>query len=87
MFVKCQLINFTFCCVYRVLVGWPETKRPLGRSRFRWEDNIKTDLREIWIDVENWIQLAWDGVHWRVFVNMVMDLGVPLRKASYSLIG
>jgi hypothetical protein len=39
--------------VYRVLVGRPESKRPLGRPRRRWEDNIKTDLREIWVDVAN----------------------------------
>jgi hypothetical protein len=44
--------------VYRVLVGRPEGKRPLGRSRHRWEDNIKMDLREIGIDGANWIQLA-----------------------------
>jgi hypothetical protein len=44
--------------VYRVLVGRPEGKRPLGRSKRRWEDNIKMDLREIGIDGANWIQLA-----------------------------
>jgi hypothetical protein len=50
--------------VYRVLVGRPEGKRPLGRPRCRWEDNIKMDLREIGIDGVNWIQLAQDRVHW-----------------------
>jgi hypothetical protein len=49
--------------VYRVLVGRPEGKRPLGRPRRRWEDNIKRDLREIGIDGANWIQLAQDRVH------------------------
>jgi hypothetical protein len=44
--------------IYRVLVGRPEGKRPLGRPRCRWEDNIKIDLREIGIDGVNWIQLA-----------------------------
>jgi hypothetical protein len=44
--------------VYGVLVGRPEGKRPLGRPRRRWEDNIKMDLREIGLDAENWIQLA-----------------------------
>jgi hypothetical protein len=44
--------------VYRVLVGRPEGKRPLGRPRHRWEDNIKMDLREIGIDGANWILLA-----------------------------
>jgi hypothetical protein len=48
--------------VYRVLVGTPEGKRPLGRPRRRWEDNIKTDLREIGIDGANWIQLAQNWV-------------------------
>jgi hypothetical protein len=48
--------------VYRVLVGRPECKRPLGRHRRRWEDNIKLDLREIGIDEANWIQLAWNRV-------------------------
>jgi hypothetical protein len=48
--------------VYRVLVGKPEGKRPLGRPRRRWEDDIKMDLREIGIDGANWIQLAQDRV-------------------------
>jgi len=48
--------------VYRVLVGRPEGKRPLGRPRRRWEDNIKMDLREIGIDGVNWIWLARDGI-------------------------
>jgi hypothetical protein len=48
--------------VYRVLVGRPEGKRPLGRPRRRWEDNIKMDLREIGIDWVNWIQLAQDRI-------------------------
>jgi hypothetical protein len=48
--------------VYRVLVGRPKGKRPLGRPRLRWEDNIKMDLREIGIDGTNWIRLAQDRV-------------------------
>jgi hypothetical protein len=63
--------------IYRVLVGRSEGKRPLGRPRRRWEDNIKMDLREISIDGANWIQLAQDRVQWRVFVNTVMNLRVP----------
>jgi hypothetical protein len=62
---------------YRVLVGRPEGKRPLGRPRQRWEDNIKMDLGEIGIDGANWIQLAQDRVQWRAFVNTVMNLQVP----------
>jgi hypothetical protein len=63
--------------VYRVLVGRPEGKRPLGRPRRRWEDNIKMDLREIGIDVANWIKLAQDRVQLRACVNTVMNLGAP----------
>jgi hypothetical protein len=63
--------------VYRVLVGRPEEKRPLGRPRRRWEDNIKLDIREIGIDEANWIRLAQDRVQWWAFVNTVMNLRVP----------
>jgi transcription termination factor 2 len=52
--------------VYRVLVGSPEEKRPLGRPRRRWKDNIKMERREIGIDGANWIRLAQDRVQWRV---------------------
>jgi hypothetical protein len=64
-------------CVCRVLVGRPEGKRPLGRPRRRWEDNIKMDLREIGIDGANWIRLAQDRVQCRAFVHTVMNLRVP----------
>jgi hypothetical protein len=50
--------------VYRFLIGRPEGKRPLGRLRHRWEDNIKMDLREIGIIGAKWIQLAQDRVQW-----------------------
>jgi hypothetical protein len=63
--------------VYRVLVWRPEGKRPLGRPRRRWEDNIKLDVREIGINGMNWIQLAQDRVQWRAFVNTVMNFRVP----------
>jgi hypothetical protein len=63
--------------VYRVLVGRPEGKRPLGRPRRRWEDNIKVKLRETGIDGANWIRLAQDRVQWRAFVNTIMNLRVP----------
>jgi hypothetical protein len=66
--------------VYRVLVGRPEGKRPLGRPRRRWEDNIQIDLREIGIDEANWIRLALERVRWRAFVHTVMNLRVPLRN-------
>jgi hypothetical protein len=63
--------------VYRVVAGRPEGKRPLGRTRRRWEDNVKMYLREIGIDGANWIRLAQDRVQWRAFVNMIMNLRVP----------
>jgi len=63
--------------VYRVLVGRPEGKRPLGRSRHRWEDNIKMDLKEIGIDGTNRIWLAQGRVQWRAFVSTVMNLRLP----------
>jgi hypothetical protein len=58
--------------VYRVLVGRPEGKRPLGRPRRRWEDNINTDLTEIGIDGANWIRLYRVRIQWRTFVKTVM---------------
>jgi hypothetical protein len=70
--------------VYRVLVGKPEGKRPLGRPRRRWEDNIKMDPREIGIDGTNWIRLAQDRVQWRASVNTVMNLRVD-KKVGYFL--
>jgi hypothetical protein len=63
--------------VYRVLVGRPKGRRPLGRPRCRWEDNIKMDIREIGINGANWIWLAQDQVWWQAFVNMLMNLWVP----------
>jgi hypothetical protein len=62
---------------YRILVGKPEGKRPLGRPRRRWEDNIKMDLREIGWDGMNWIDLAQDRDQWRALVNTVMNFRVP----------
>jgi hypothetical protein len=69
--------------VYRVLVGRTEGKRPLGRPRHRWEDNIKMDFREKGIDGINWIRLAQDRVQWRAFVSTVMKL--ELHKESRLL--
>jgi hypothetical protein len=62
---------------YRLLVGKPEGKRPLGRPRRRWVDNIRMDLREVgWGDVD-WIDLAQDRNRWRAVVNSVLNLQVP----------
>jgi hypothetical protein len=62
---------------YRILVRRPEGRRPLGRPRHRWEDNIKTDLREVGWECMNWIELAQDRDRWRAVVNAVMNLRVP----------
>jgi hypothetical protein len=63
--------------VYRLLVGKPEGKRPLGRPRRRWMDNIKMDLLEIGVNVVDWIGLARDRYRWIALVNSVMNLRVP----------
>jgi hypothetical protein len=63
--------------VYRLLVGEPEGKRPLGRPRRRWTDNIKMDLLEIGLSIVDWIDLAQDWYSWRALVNSVMKLRVP----------
>ena len=63
--------------VYRVLVGKPEGKRPLGRPRRRWEDNIKMDLQEVGCGAMDWIELAQDRNGWRALVNVVMNIRVP----------
>ncbi|KAJ4435415.1 hypothetical protein ANN_18030 [Periplaneta americana] len=62
---------------YRVLVGRPEGKRPLGRPRRRWEDNIKMDLREVGYDDRDWMNLAEDRDRWRAYVRAAMNLRVP----------
>jgi hypothetical protein len=63
--------------VYRLLVGKPEGKRPLGRPRRMWMDNIKMDLLEIVLNVVDWIGLAQDRYRWRALVNSVMKIRVP----------
>jgi hypothetical protein len=62
---------------YRILLVKPERKRPLGRPRRRWVNNIKMDLREIGWDVMDWIDLAQDRDQWRALVNTVMNIRVP----------
>jgi hypothetical protein len=61
---------------FGILVGEPEGKRPLGRPRRIWEDNIRMDLREIELDVMDWIHPAQDRDHWRALLNMVMNFRV-----------
>jgi hypothetical protein len=62
---------------YRILVGKPERKRPLGRLRCRWVKNIKMDLRKIEWDGVDWIDMAQDRDQWRVLVNTVLNLRAP----------
>ena len=62
--------------VYRVLVGKPEGKRPLGRPRRRWEDNIKMDLQDMGCEGMDWIELVQDRDRWRALVNVVMNFWV-----------
>jgi hypothetical protein len=63
--------------VYRLLVGKPEGKRPLGRPRRRWIHNIKMELLEIGVSVVDCIGLAQDRYRWRALVNTVMNIRVP----------
>jgi hypothetical protein len=63
--------------MYRLLVRKPEGKRPLGRPRFRWMDNIKMNLSETRLNFVDWIGLAQDRYKWRAVVNSVMNLRVP----------
>jgi hypothetical protein len=63
--------------VYRLLVGRPEGKRPPGRPRHKWIDNIKIDLLEIGVGVEDWIVLDQDRYRWGTLVNAAMNLRVP----------
>jgi hypothetical protein len=62
---------------YNILVGRPERRRSLERPRHRWEDNIKMDLREIWLGDVDWIHWAQDWDRWLALVNTVMNLRVP----------
>ena len=63
--------------IYRILVGQPEGRRPLGRTRRRWENNVKMYLQEIRCGGMDWIELAQDRDRWRGFVSAVMNLRVP----------
>ena len=63
--------------IYRVLVGKPEGRRPLGRLRRRWVDNIRMDLQEVGCGYMDWIGLAQDRDRWRTLMSAVMNLRVP----------
>ena len=61
---------------FKLLTGKPTGKRPLGRPRHCWEDNIRMDLKEIGINTKNWVDLAQDRDYWRALVNVTLNLWV-----------
>jgi len=63
--------------IYRVLMGKPEGKRPLGRFKHRWEENIKMDLQEVECESVDWIELPQDRDRWQTLVNVGINLWVP----------
>jgi hypothetical protein len=74
--MKWQVVGES-CIMRSCMVGRPEGRRPLGRPRHRWEDNIKMDLREMGFGDVDWVHLAQDRDRWRALVNTVMNLRVP----------
>jgi hypothetical protein len=68
---------------YKILVGKPEGKMPLGRRRLRWEDNIRIDLRDIMWEAVDWMDLVQDGDQWRALVSMVMNLEVSQNAKNF----
>jgi hypothetical protein len=71
--------------VHRVLVGKPKGKRPLGRPRRRWEDNIKMDVQKVGGGRGDWMELAEDRDGWRALVITVMNLRVPYNSGNYLI--
>ena len=69
--------------MYRVLVGKPEGKRPLGRPGPRWEDNIEMDLQEVGCEEMDWFDVAQDRDSWRALVNALMNLRVPYISGNF----
>ena len=63
--------------VFKILIGKPAGKRPLGRPRRRWEDNIRMDPKEIGINTRNWVDSARDRDYWRALMNVALNLRVP----------
>ena len=62
---------------FKILTGKPTEKRPLGRHKRRWEDNIRMELKEIGINTRNWVDSAQDMDYWRALVNVALNLLVP----------
>ena len=71
--------------VHKVLVGKPQGKRPLGRSRRRWEDNIKMDLEEVGRVCGDWMELAQDRDRWRALVSTIMNFRVPQNAGNFLI--
>ena len=69
---------------FRILTGKPTGKRPLGRPRRRWEDNIRMDLEEIGVNAGNWVDVAHDRDYWRALVNAALNLRVPYALGLVS---
>jgi hypothetical protein len=79
--------SFIIICMRKIcniFVGKPEGKRPLGRNRRRWEDNIRMDLREIGWESVDWMHLAQDRDQWRAVVSTVMNLRVPQNEGEFD---
>ena len=76
----CPHCIYVFCIYHRVLVGKPEGKRPLGRPRRRWEDNIKMDLQEVGGSCGDWMELVQDRDRWRALVGTVRNFRVPKMR-------
>jgi len=77
MYVCMYVCMYEMKNAYKILFGKSYGKRPFGRPRHRWADNINTDFTEIVYDDVNFIELTRDGNHWQALVNMVMNLWVP----------
>ena len=71
--------------MHKVLVGKPEGKRPFGRPRRRWEDNIKMDLEEVGRGCGDWMELAQDRNRWPELVSTVMNFGVPKNAGNFLI--
>jgi hypothetical protein len=68
---------------YKILVGRSEGKRPIGKSRHRWEHNIRMDLRKIWWEGVDWMHLDQDSDQWRAVVNIVTNLRVSQKAGNF----
>jgi hypothetical protein len=69
--------------IYRVLEGKPEGKRPPGRPRHRWENNIKMDAQEVGCEVTDWFKLAQKRQRWQALANVVLNLWVPQNVGNF----